>query len=137
MEQADLFPTLLELLGVAPPAGLPAVSRLSALRADGTIRGSVVHAESVAAGFQGGIEESRTRLRSISDGRWKLVLELAPRGESAVLYDLRADPGETADVAARHPGRARALKRALAAWIGRALDARWRFLRADGSADAR
>jgi arylsulfatase A-like enzyme len=135
VEQADLFPTLLEAVGIAPPVDRPCVSRLSAIGTGATIRHGVAHAETVAAGFQGGIEESRTRLRSITMGRWKGIVETSPHGESAALYDLRRDPGETTDLAPRRPDRVRSLKRALAAWIAGALDARLRFLAADGSAD--
>ena len=133
-EQVDLAPTLLDLLGIAPPPGMEGVSRLSTLRGDATIRDGAAFADTVLAGFQSGAEESRTRLRSFSDGRWKLILTLTPDGDSAELYDLTRDPGEREDLAAREEGRVRAMKRRIAEWIDRTLRTRLDLLRRSGRA---
>jgi hypothetical protein len=55
--------------------------------------------------------------RSASDGRFKLIQDL---GSGAVsLFDLAADPGETADVLRRERRAYARLRDALTAWIGR------------------
>ena len=54
---------------------------------------------------------------SATDGRFKLVLELAPRRYT--LFDLRADPGETRDVSEDHPRVLRTFKIALERWLAR------------------
>ncbi|MBL9078101.1 MAG: sulfatase-like hydrolase/transferase [Planctomycetes bacterium] len=51
---------------------------------------------------------------AIRDGRWKLIEDLGTG--AVVLFDLASDPGETTDLAAREPDRARALQQVLAAW---------------------
>jgi arylsulfatase A-like enzyme len=97
----DLAPTFLALAGVASPTAAFDGIDLSAhlLRAEPLpprplfwrIRGS----------------------RAVRAGDWKLI---APRGAAAELYNLAADPGETADRAAHEPTRVRDLQAALTAW---------------------
>lgn len=53
--------------------------------------------------------------RAVHRGDHKLVLE---RGETAELYDLRADPGETRDLSAELPGLLQSLELALESWEG-------------------
>jgi arylsulfatase A-like enzyme len=50
--------------------------------------------------------------RAVRSGRWKLLVD----GGQYLLFDLVADPGERADLAAQHPDIVLALKGALADW---------------------
>ncbi len=98
-QQIDLLPTLLALLDVAPPAALPGRDLF-----DGATDEPVVFMERT--------DPSPYRQRAVVDGRHKLVIvtkmegrELPadrPKGVSveagAFLYDLEADPGETANL---------------------------------------
>ena len=85
---ADLTPTLLHLLGLAVPEGL-----------DGKIQpgsAQLPYSESYQLA-------ERFRLapqQALVDGRWKLVANPKPE-----LYDIVADPGETADLASGEPER--------------------------------
>jgi arylsulfatase A-like enzyme len=101
----DLFPTLLDLSGVAPPPGL--ASRAVSLLEPRTSRLRLAEYPGV---FQKAIHDVRRahpdwdpqpwqrQLRALTDGRYKLIWGEDGRHE---LYDLGSDPGERVDLAAR------------------------------------
>jgi len=107
----DLYPTLLEICGATPPPGQPL---------DGV---------SLAGAFRGGPPPGRERLfwhfpcyvgkatpaSAVRQGDFKLV-EFFEDGGRVELYDLRADPGESRDLARSEPERARTLAATLHAW---------------------
>ena len=100
----DLFPTILVLCGVAVPEGI------SARTLTGDLSGRVATAtefplgswcEAAGAIAPGpAVAALRRHRRSASDGEFHLIADdrAPPR-----LYDLRADPGETTDLAAERP----------------------------------
>ena len=102
----DLFPTLMDLLGVPPPSGL----RLSGRSLAAGLRGGPAppeepaYAESLLPLLHYGWSD----LRAVRDGRWKYIQ--APRPE---LYDLQSDPAELRDLAAAEPARVDALRAGL------------------------
>ncbi len=101
VENLDLLPTLLDYLGPGPPEGR--APRLDGLSLRPVIEeGEAVHPVVFAAWGS---------LRAAKEGRFKLVYDLATR--HALLYDLATDPGETQDVAARHPREVDRLEHAL------------------------
>ena len=110
----DLLPTLLELLDLAPPAGLPGQSLGDVLAGEPReVRPVVTELEGLRP------------QRSLRLGRWKLVGSLLE--DFWFLYDLEDDPGERVDVAAQHPERVAALRNLLAAELderreGRAIE---------------
>jgi len=52
---------------------------------------------------------------AIREGPWKMILSYG--NEGTALYDLEADPAETADLSAEHPERAAALEARLKDWL--------------------
>jgi tetratricopeptide (TPR) repeat protein len=101
------MPTVLDLLGIPPPAGVDGESLLPVVRGKASATAARVLpalSESWYPRFHYGWSE----LTSIRDGRFKMIR--APRPE---LYDLRRDPGETDDLAARDPERVAAMQAAL------------------------
>jgi arylsulfatase A-like enzyme len=103
----DVYPSVLDYLGL--PAEPRAAGR-SLLR-DGKPDPAPtrpVHSETSRLGRS---------LHSIVEGRHKLVLDL--ESDRAELYDLRDDPGERRDLAAREPRRAAALRAQLEEHIAR------------------
>ena len=102
----DVMPTVLDLAGVAIPAGVQGVSLRPAL--DGQRQTLLAFSESWYPRFHYGWSE----LRAVRDGRYKFIL--APRRE---LYDLVADPHEVSNLAAAEATRADTLERALRALV--------------------
>lgn len=100
--QVDVAPTLLAAAGIPGLPGLVGVDLGPALR------GAPFAELPSFAEFRG----DETAELSVTLGTWKY---LAGRG-GEVLYDLAADPRETADAAAAHPGVMDALRREAAAY---------------------
>jgi len=103
VENLDIVPTLLDYLGIQ--AAIPFEGR--SLRP--WIEGDA-SSDELQYGLQGA-------LRSASDGRFKLIHDLASGAVS--LFDLAADPGETRDVLARERRAYARLDGPLTAWITR------------------
>ncbi len=81
----DVLPTLCEMSGLAVPQGVQGRSLVRHFfRPHKTVR-ALAYAESFYPRFHFGWSE----LKSVQDGRWKLIIAPVPE-----LYDLRADPGE-------------------------------------------
>jgi tetratricopeptide (TPR) repeat protein len=94
----QVMPTLLELAGVEAPPGLDGRSALDAAQ-----RGTAF-AEALFPKLNFGWSASR----SIRDGKWKYIESARPE-----LYDLAADPRETANVIETHPDVAEKLRQNL------------------------
>ncbi len=108
VQNLDLVPTILDYLGIE--TGYTFEGR--SLRP--LIEGSEGDADA-ADDFQYGIQGA---LRSASDGRFKLIQDLA--AGTFTLFDLAADPGETEDVLRRERRAYFRLRDALTGWIARA-----------------
>jgi arylsulfatase A-like enzyme/Tfp pilus assembly protein PilF len=106
----DVFPTVLDLLGVpAPPsAQLSGRSLGPALRQEANATEPVTYAESLVPLLHFGWSD----LRVIREGRYKYIQ--APRPE---LFDLRADPGERTNLATTQASRADAMRGALGRFL--------------------
>jgi choline-sulfatase len=104
----DLFPTVLDMMGLAD--GKPVISGRSlapALRG-GRLTDEPAFAESLVPLVHYGWSD----LRAVRDGRWKYIL--APKPE---LYDLDADPGELRNLENQQQTRARAMRSGLEAQL--------------------
>jgi choline-sulfatase len=89
----DLFPTVLDALGLEIPAGLDGSSLIDA---SGEPR--FAYSETLYADFPKRAAEGE-ELVSIRRGRWKLLA----RPDRVSLFNLRSDPAELRDLAAEHP----------------------------------
>jgi arylsulfatase A-like enzyme len=87
----DVFPTLAEIAGVKPPAGIDGVSMARALRGHAQPTHDFFYWEFHERGFQ----------QAVRMGRWKAV-RLSKDG-ALELYDLERDPVEQHNVSASHP----------------------------------
>jgi len=90
----DVLPTVLDLIGLRPPAGIEGRSVRTAM-------------EGRELRELPALVEVRTEVATLSavvEGRYKLVRSLQ-EGAAPLLFDLEADPGETRDVADADPER--------------------------------
>lgn len=97
---ADVMPTILDLAGLAAPAGLRGISLRPALQG-GDLPNRPIYFETLAGSLAYGWAE----LRGVRHDRWKLID--AGEGE---LFDLQADPAEETNLAAAEPGRLKTLR---------------------------
>ena len=99
----DLAPTLLSLAGVRAPR------RMNGIDLSPLFEGHRPHGRSMAYGGYANSLYART-------DDWKLIAD--NRGHNRRLYDVRHDPGETRNLARRHPQRAAAMYDAVARRAG-------------------
>ena len=93
----DVLPTLLELVGLSPPAGIAGESLVPAMRgAPASERPAFSELDSGLYHFE-----------ALRRGRFKLLRSRTD--ETTRLYDVELDPGETEDVSAAHPDVVQAL----------------------------
>jgi arylsulfatase len=105
----DVLPTLLEAAGLKPSPHAPAVG-----------------GQSILAELTGGSPAARTQVsagartiagelfggRYVHDGEWKLLAVQPPLGNGSwMLFDMKADRGETNDLSKAHPAEAERLRR--------------------------
>ena len=107
----DTLPTLAEIGGAKPPAGVDGVSMARALRGEQATRHDFMYWEFHERGFQ----------QAVRMDYWKAV-RLKP-GAPIELYDLPNDPNEQHDVASENPGIVAKIEKYLA--TARTESARW------------
>jgi arylsulfatase A-like enzyme/Tfp pilus assembly protein PilF len=114
----DVLPTVLDVLGLAPPPGVQGRSLRPLLDGDGgsdeAWRRRPLYAETLSPRLLHGLGE----LRALYLGDDKYIF--GPRPE---LYDLAADPREHDDLSGREPEVAAAMKQALEAFLAEHADA--------------
>jgi arylsulfatase A-like enzyme len=118
VQTIDVFPTLLDLAGIAPPAGIQGLSLTPLLTGQGrwTQRPAISEKEKTATA--GAPPPLDTESFAIVDGGWKLIHNTArPAGAPEFeLYDFTRDPVNKTDVAAQHPDIVLRLAKALDGW---------------------
>jgi len=106
----DVFPSALDLLGVAAPAGITLAGRslAPALRGERRAAEPVTYAESLVPLLHFGWSD----LRVVREGRFKYIQ--APRPE---LYDLAADPGERTNLLPAQASKGEAMRAVLRGFL--------------------
>jgi arylsulfatase A-like enzyme len=112
----DVLPTVLAAAGARPPAapGLDGVDLLPYLTGEAT---GEPHDRLYWRYLRRG-------LFALREGDWKLMKERDKNGRP-MLFDLKNDPGETTDLAGRHPERLQAMRAAYDAWARDLLEPLW------------
>lgn len=101
---ADLFPTVLELLGQAPEAGLDGRSLALGVLNPQALAGGRAYVETYFPRYHFGWQH----LRGLRDGRYKYIEAPTPE-----LYDLQQDPGERHNIFKANSQRAEDLRLAM------------------------
>ncbi|MGE3310046.1 MAG: sulfatase [Limisphaerales bacterium] len=116
VSSVDLMPTILSVVGMVPPEGLPGINLRDprAIRRRGAVNGACFTHDAVDLDRP----SSGLRWRWRVEGNWKLIAPAAwnEPGGSVELYDLGADPLETRNLAETQSRRVRRLQRALDSW---------------------
>ena len=105
----DVTPTLLDLCGVATPAGRSFHGRSLAPLLRGEAAGPEWAERILVTDTQRVPRPIKWRLSCVMKGDWRLI-------NGQALYDLGTDPGQRADVAADHPAFVAELRAAYEAW---------------------
>jgi uncharacterized sulfatase len=112
----DLVPTLLEIAGVTPPERTAfdgqALPDVLLGRSQSSHTGPLFFRRPPDRGASAEIDNLPDL--AVREGRWKLLCEYD--GSQPQLYDLPADPGETENVAHKHPDVVRRLSTAAVQW---------------------
>jgi arylsulfatase A-like enzyme len=108
VENLDIAPTILDLLGI-DPAPLHLEGRSLRPLLEGKPSGTDA-TTSLQFSSQGS-------LRAVADGQFKLIQDFA--NGTFTLYDLKADPGETTDVLRRERRTFHRLRETLGAWLAK------------------
>lgn len=120
----DVAPTLLDLAGVEPLAGIEARSLAPLLRG-GSLPYLTAFAESAPGRTQFPEQDKiylpgiRGKWRMVRTDRWKLIQIPRDDGDLYELYDLVDDPGETRNLFADFAGEAAKLQPLLKAWMAK------------------
>jgi len=124
VENVDIWPTLLGLLGLPALPEADGRSRLPLVEA--ALQGAAPAADDTALAFAqldrrwGTPEEPPRTLVAVTQGPYRLLmLEGGAEDGEVELFDLRADPHEAADVAADHPELTARLQQEAAAYLAR------------------
>jgi arylsulfatase A-like enzyme len=102
VQNVDVLPTILDVLGVETPGWTPHGHSLKAL-----LHGQPMERRLAYSALD--------KLSSVNDARFKLIRDT--QYGTTQLFDLTADPGEHADVASSYPEERERLDGALAAWL--------------------
>lgn len=109
----DVYPTLVELLGLPKPEGPLRGRSLVPLLCEGQLGERPLF---LSARYRKGEQAAEPQL-GVSFAGFKLVHTLRRGTERFELFDLTADPGETRDVSREHPVRTDAMKALLRDWL--------------------
>ena len=118
VQTLDVFPTLLELTGIAPPAGIQGQSLVPLLTGQGEWKRRPAVSEKLKTASAGAPPPLDTESFAIVDGDWKLIRNTQRRSGAPEfeLYDFAKDPLNKTDVAAQHPDIVARLTKQLEGW---------------------
>jgi arylsulfatase A-like enzyme len=102
----DVYPTLVEMLGLPDPGTMRGRSLVPLLRGESPTEPRPIFAELVP---DSGL------YNSVRLGDWRLIRRFGSKGDR-LLYNVRTDPAETHDLAAQEPKVVQRLREALAQW---------------------
>ncbi len=126
VQQIDIMPTILDMLGLPPSEGLQGYSLLPSIQGKPANNLRPVFCETILGGYQSTKEMEEIRLRCIRTKEWKLIYTNTPTSNVSSgglddgkyeLYNLSSAPKEERNIFGNHPEVAKELKKKLFQWI--------------------
>ncbi|MDO8142623.1 MAG: sulfatase [Candidatus Brocadiales bacterium] len=126
VQQIDVMPTILDMLGLPIPEGLHGYSLLPFIRGKPMNNLRPVFCETILGGFQSTKEMEEIKLRCVRTKEWKLIYTNTPGHDlnsegvnngKYELYNLSNDPKEERNITENHPDVVKDLKKNLFQWI--------------------
>ena len=114
VQNIDIVPTVLDLLDLPQPSGLPGQSLMPLINGSSGWHQRPVFLETSGGGYTANPEQYKRRYRAVRTDRWKLVHSVEE--EEFTLFDLDADPHESEDVKSDFPDVADSLRTQLHHW---------------------
>ncbi|MSS69920.1 MAG: DUF4976 domain-containing protein [Candidatus Latescibacteria bacterium] len=124
VQNIDVAPTVLDLLGTEVPEALQGRSLLPLIRGEPGWRERPAFCETTPGGYQAPPEMLKTRVRSMRTPAWKFIRTVGPSTDVSELYSLKEDPGERQNVVSEYPDVAQKMRAELERWIKKATDNR-------------
>lgn len=115
VQNVDIFPTVLDLLGLPVPDTVDGRS-LKPLLEGGAMEEVPAYTETTPGGYQATPAMMKTRIRAVRTSTWKLIHTHGPDEDRYELFDLVADPGERTNLADRQPDRVAIMRADLHQW---------------------
>jgi arylsulfatase A-like enzyme len=120
VQNIDVAPTVLDLLGAEAPEALQGQSLLPLIRGEAGWQERPAFCETTPGGYQAPPEMLKTRVRAMRTPEWKFIRTAGPSVDEAELYHLKEDRGERRNVVAEYPDVARQMRGELEGWVEKA-----------------
>src|SRR3990170_1450357 len=126
VQQIDVMPTILDILGLPIPEGVQGYSLVPSIQGKPANNLRPVFCETILGGYQSTKEMEDIKLRCVRTKEWKLIYTntLTSNVSSGgldegkyELYNFSSDPKEERDIFENHPEVAKELKKKLFQWI--------------------
>jgi len=126
VQQIDVMPTILDMLGLPIPEGVQGYSLLPSIQGNPANNLRPVFCETILGGYQSTKEMEDIKLRCVRTKEWKLIYTntLTSNVSSGgldegkyELYNFSSDPKEERNIFENHPEVAKELKKKLFQWI--------------------
>ena len=112
----DLAPTIMTACGVKPPREMQGLNLLDVAAGKGRLNRTAIFGEIyVHTASVVGRPDLDVTHRWVREGDWKLIQPTRDKGPE--LFDLRSDPHERTNLAAKQPERVKHLQDVIARWV--------------------
>ena len=126
VQQIDVMPTILDMLGLPIPEGVQGYSLLPSIQGNPANNLRPVFCETILGGYQSTKEMEDIKLRCVRTKEWKLIYTNTLTSNVSIggldegkyeLYNFSSDPKEERNIFENHPEVAKELKKKLFHWI--------------------